>query len=78
MDPQATLTRIAELYRESQEYFGTPRGDDAGEYLDIVCDDLLHWLSIGGFEPDWTKVHGAVVSYLQCRQVTFAKRQVEA
>ena len=77
MDPNATLERIADIYRDSQDYFGTDRGNDAGEDLDYACDDLLTWISRGGFEPDYSKAPSAVISYLQCRQVTFAKRQLQ-
>lgn len=77
MDPDAALQRIAELFRESQEYFGTERGNDAGTELDYLCDDLLNWLSRGGFEPDYSKVPRVVISYLHCRQITFAKRQLQ-
>jgi len=76
MDPNATLQMIARLYQETQDHFGSQRGDDAGGELDQACDDLLHWLSRGGFEPNWDSVPNVVCSYLKCRQISFAKSQL--
>lgn len=62
MDPNATLSRIADLLRQSA-YDG-----DAGLELDFACQDLFDWIARGGFEPEWDK-HPSATGYYRCREV---------
>lgn len=62
MDPNTCLERIADLLRRSAH------DDDAGEALDVACQDLYDWLARGGFAPDWTRFPSAA-GYYECRAV---------
>lgn len=62
MDPNACLDRIADLLRASVD------DPEAGEALDLACQDLYDWIARGGFEPDWSR-HETAASYYRCRAV---------
>lgn len=63
MDPNATLARIAALLRQSAH------DDDAGEQLDVVCQDLYDWFTRGGFDPTNKCEHPSAWEYYKCREV---------
>lgn len=70
MDPNETLKQINyELGLVSTFYPIDPNiADDAGERLDLLCQDLFDWLDRGGFQPDWT-AYPTAASYYECRAV---------
>ena len=59
MDPNETLRMI--------DSFLTDR--ETGECVDEWCENLMEWLSRGGFEPEWEK-YPLGASYYQCRLVS--------
>lgn len=62
MDPNACLERIARLLPQAADDL------EAGEELDMACQELYDWLKRGGFDPDWSK-HESATGYYRCRAV---------
>ena len=52
MDTNKTLAEIADHLID---------GDEEAAFL--ACEDLVNWLELGGFEPDWEKCPEAARFY---------------
>lgn len=54
MDPTACLRSIEDAYTNREER--------------AACEDLQHWLVVGGFEPDWSKRPKGTAVFIRWRK----------